>query len=42
MLFEHQNLDAGTREEIAQHDASRTTPGDAALYGNSLRHRVSA
>jgi hypothetical protein len=31
-LFKHQNLVAGTREEIAEHHASRTAACDAALH----------
>ena len=37
VLFQHQHLDAGARQQIPQHHAGRTAAGDAAARGNFLR-----
>ena len=37
VLFQHQHLDAGARQQIPQHHARWTAAGDAAAHGNFLR-----
>ncbi len=37
VLFQHQDFNTGTRQQIAQHHAGRSAAGDAAAHGNFLR-----
>src|SRR5262245_49259118 len=40
MLFQHQDLDARTRQQVRQHHACRTAATDAATHGNFLWHHI--
>ena len=37
VLFQHQDFDAGARQQIPEHHAGRPAAGDAAAHGNFLR-----